>query len=36
MPYNLFDVLYLCIWLCLLCTVVCMHNVHTAHICINV
>ena len=31
--YNLFDVfLYLCICLCLLCTVVCMHNVHTAHI----
>ena len=24
--------LYLCICICLLCTVVCMHNVHTAHI----
>ena len=24
--------LYLCICLCFLCTVVCMHSVHTAHI----
>ena len=32
--YKLFDVLlYWCTCLCLLCTVVCMHNVHTAYIC---
>ena len=31
--YNLVDVfLYLCTCLCLLCNVVCMHNVHSAHI----